>query len=68
MISLGIRTELLQKLSKNNFHKLVKNENPNTSPVTINNFHISFEWDVDEVISSWSFNFLLDDFSAARNP
>ena len=68
MRSLGIRTELLQNLSKNSLHKLVKNENPNRSPVTINNFHISFEGDVDEVISSWSFNFLLDDFSAARNP
>ena len=68
MRSLGIRTDLLQNLSKNSLHKLVKNENPNRSPVTINNFHISFEGDVDEVISSWSFNFLLDDFSAVRNP
>ena len=50
MRSLGIRTELLQNLSKNSLHKLVKNENPNRSPVTINNFHISFEGDVDEVI------------------
>ena len=52
MRSLGIRTDLLQNLSKNSLHKLVKNENPNRSPVTINNFHISFEGDVDKVISS----------------
>ena len=68
MRSLGIETELLHNLSKNSLYKLVKNENTNRSPVTINNVHIFFEWDVDEVISSWSFNFLLDDFSAARNP
>ena len=68
MRSLGIETELLHNLSKNSLYKLVKNENPNRSPVTINNFHIFFESDIDAVISSSSFNFLLDDFSAARNP
>ena len=68
MRSLGIRTELLCNLSKNSLYKLVKNKNTKRSPVFINNFHISFEWDVDEVISSSSSNFLLNDFSAARNP
>ena len=68
MRSLGIETELLHNLSKNSLYKLVKNENPNRSPVTINNFHTFFKWDIDAVISSSSFNFLLDDFSAARNP
>ena len=68
MRSLGIRTELLRNLSKNSLYKLVKNKNTKRSPVTINNFHISFDWDVDGVISSSSSNFLLNEFSAARNP
>ena len=68
MRSLATGTELLRNLSKDGYYKLVKNNNTTRNHVTKNNFHISLEWLVDGAISSSSSNFLLHEFSAARNP